>query len=172
MSNDFTFPQFPVRPNPYADPGLADPAQPLPVPAPAKSRWWVRLLFWAGLFFCGVVFGSSATWMGVQKEVVRVIHRPELAVPKVTARIRQELSLNDAQTAKVEQLVRQRQLALQSLRREIQPRLETELRQFQEEVSEVLDAKQRERWKIRTEQFRKLWFPPLDENKEPAKSEK
>jgi uncharacterized protein YdeI (YjbR/CyaY-like superfamily) len=79
--------------------------------------------------------------------------------PRRAQRLRRPLGLSDAQTQQVEQILVERQQALQKIRAATQPQVEAELDLIQQQIAEVLDAKQREQWQRLFNKLRSTWIP-------------
>ncbi|MBN2476509.1 MAG: hypothetical protein JXB62_17980 [Pirellulales bacterium] len=132
----------------------------LPRPAaPPRRRAWVRLLLSLAIFVSGVVVGAGGTLIVVRNRVLHAVHHPEDMPAVIAARLRRTLSLRDDQAQQVEQILRQRQLALQEIRRRFQPQVETELDAVEAQISAVLDETQRVRWQKHFEHLRRTWMP-------------
>ncbi len=139
------------------------PTSPAPTPAPratARGRW-LRPLMLAAIFLSGLLVGVGLTLMAVRQGVLYGIHHPEELPVRVAARLRRPLSLSDQQADRVEAIIRQRQSQLQEIRRRFQPEVEAELEQVYQQVREILDDQQRERWDQIYTRLRETWIPPL-----------
>ena len=131
-----------------------------PVAAAARGRW-LRLLMFAAIFLSGVVVGLGATLLAVRQGVLYGIHHPEEMPVRIATRLRRPLNLNDRQARQIAAIIRQRQTHLQEIRRRFQPEVEAELERIYEDVREILDAQQRERWQQIYSRLRQTWIPPL-----------
>jgi hypothetical protein len=123
----------------------------------------VRVLLILAIFASGFAVGSFATGVFIRSKVIESIQAPETVPPRIAARLRRLLGLSDEQTKEVTAIIDKRRLAIQSIRREFQPEIETQLDEAQAEISEVLTAEQRERWQRHFEEMRSIWLPPLPE---------
>jgi len=132
------------------------PAQPS-----TQSRLWIRLLLTSVLFVSGVVVGTCGALLFIRQQVHDRIHHPEQMPARVAAYLDRKLDLSDEQTLQVEGIVSERQLAIQAIRREFQPKLEFELQQLADQVSGLLDANQRAVWQERFDALRSQWLPTL-----------
>jgi hypothetical protein len=115
----------------------------------------------AAIFLSGLLVGVGLTLMAVRQGVLYGIHHPEELPVRVAARLRRPLSLSDQQADRVEAIIRQRQSQLQEIRRRFQPEVEAELEQVYQQVREILDDQQRERWDQIYTRLRETWIPPL-----------
>lgn len=131
-------------------------------PVIKRSRWrgWlIALLIFAG----GAAFGAGVTLVVSVRVIQQAIQHPERAPARLTARIAKRLDLSVAQRRQVLQILTQRQRALQQIRREVQPRVETQLSQLDADISTVLDARQQAEWKQMLSSVRENWLPPVDQ---------
>jgi hypothetical protein len=143
-------------------------AVPLPTPVPRRRRW-VSVLLALVIFFCGLAIGVGGTLVTVVHQMIHQIQHPEEAPPRMAARLGKLLKLAPDQQAQVEEILRARQLALQQIRREAQPRVEKELGLVERQIAAVLDDQQRELWHSTCERLRATWVPPMPDA--PAKAE-
>jgi len=127
--------------------------------AKPKRRLWVSVLLWFVILGSGFVIGAGATLIAIRNGVLHRIHHPDEIPPRVAARLQRDLDLSDEQTQQVAEILRRRQMALQSIRRQWQPQVEQQLDLLQEEVGEVLGEEQQEKWETRFNQFRRTWIP-------------
>ena len=73
--------------------------------------------------------------------------------------MKRRLALDDQQFRQVEEILRRRQAALQEIRREFQPLIETELDRVEDEISAVLSDEQRQKWESHFGHLRRTWIP-------------
>jgi hypothetical protein len=136
------------------------PVQP-PADAAARRGRWLRPLLLTAIFLSGLLVGVGVTLIAVRQGMLYGIHHPEQMPVRVAARLRRPLSLNDQQAGRIESIVRHRQSHLQEIRRRFQPEVEAELEQVYQEIREILDDRQRERWEQIYTRLRETWIPPL-----------
>ena len=129
---------------------------PLPV---LRRRWWPWVIVLV-VFVSGGVIGAGTTLLLVRNRALESIHNPENVPTKITRRMRRSLRLSDSQSREIEDILRKRQNNLLRLRQEILPRIHAELDEVDDEISAVLNNKQRERWRRRFTQLRSTWVPP------------
>lgn len=136
--------------------------QELPQPAAApRRRWWVHVLLSLVIFASGSAAGIGATLIVLRQRVLFALHHPREMPVRIAANMRRPLQLSDQQVRQVEQILSQRQQVLQDIRRRVQPDVEAELDRVEQQVAEVLDHQQRERWREHFAQLRGTWLPPL-----------
>ena len=132
------------------------------VPAvPRWRRWRLHVLLSLVIFASGGAVGVGATLIVLRSRVLYAIHHPREMPVKIAANMRRPLQLSDEQVRQVEQILSQRQQLLQDIRRRVQPEVEAELDRVEQQVAEVLDNQQRERWHEHFTRLRGIWLPPL-----------
>lgn len=128
---------------------------------PASRRRWLTALLGVLIFGAGVACGVGFTIVVVVNRLQYAIHHPEEGPARVAARLQHRLSLNDEQTTKVEAIVAKHQVELVAIRQEFQPKVMDQLDQIHDEIGEVLDDSQRERWTKLFHDVRERWLPRL-----------
>lgn len=130
-------------------------------PSKKRSRWrgWLVALL---IFVGGAAFGAGVTVVISVRALQQAVQHPERAPARLTARIARRLDLSTAQRRQVLQILTQRQRALQQIRREVQPRVETELSVLDNEILTVLTPNQQAEWKEMLASVRENWLPPVE----------
>lgn len=130
-------------------------------PLKKRSRWrgWLVALL---IFVGGAAFGAGVTVVISVRALQQAVQHPERAPARLTARIARRLDLSTAQRRQVLQILTQRQRALQQIRREVQPRVETELSVLDNEILTVLTPNQQAEWKEMLASVRENWLPPVE----------
>lgn len=123
------------------------------------------------IFLSGMIVGVGGTLIFIRQQVQHGIQHPEEAPQRLANRVRRVLGLDEMQRDKIEELIRTRQTALQSIRREFQPQFLQEFDELGEEIGEVLNEEQRAEWQEWYGQLRERWIPPLPAVDEQAESE-
>jgi hypothetical protein len=82
----------------------------------------------------------------------------------ITGRLAELLDLTDEQAGQVSEIILRRHNALIDIRRDIQPRLESELSVLEEEIAGVLNESQRTKWHAHAADMRAQWLPPIPES--------
>jgi len=134
-----------------------------PLPAVRRPRRWLTWLLMLVVFFSGLAIGIGGTSITILNRILDAFHHPEKAPQRIAARLQGKLDLTDEQTVKVEAIVQTRQRELQKIRREVQPRVESQLDQVEQEIAEVLDEAQQAKWHALIRHWREVWIPPLPE---------
>ena len=131
------------------------------LPRPRPRRRWLTALVGVGIFLCGAAIGSGVTLLVLRDALMGFLRHPEKIPARITSRLRGKLDLTDEQTTRVESILEKRQVALQELRREVQPRIEAHLDAIRAEIEAVLTKEQAERWREQFDRLRRTWLPPL-----------
>ncbi|MBI4961670.1 MAG: hypothetical protein HY913_00180 [Desulfomonile tiedjei] len=129
------------------------------LPPVRKPRQWKAVLLGVVILICGALIGSGITVIVVHKMVSHAISHPEEAPMRITNRIQRKLGLSEEQTAKVREIVTTRQKAITAIRKEVQPRVESELAGAKEDVAALLDPEKARRWREWFDYMRKTWIP-------------
>jgi hypothetical protein len=132
-----------------------------PQTAHHRRRSWKTWLLALLIFLAGSVVGGAFTAGVIARSVQRAIAHPEEAPTRITARLARRLDLTDDQRERVRQIIASKQQSLLEIRRDVQPRVETQLEQLESEIAAVLNPKQQEEWRTMVTTFRKTWLPPL-----------
>jgi hypothetical protein len=130
-------------------------------PATSTRRTSLRVALWLVIFLSGTVVGAGTTVLVIRDQVLTSIHHPEDMPARLARQLQRILDLDQQQAVQVERIFRQRQQALQELRRDVQPRIEREIDLAAEQVSEVLRPDQRAKWQARFRELRAKWLPAL-----------
>ncbi len=134
-------------------------------PVASSGRRWrriiVRILLVVVIFGSGAVVGAGIALIAVRHGIIYGIHHPKEMPARIAHRLRYRLDLSDRQTQQVEQILAQRQVALQRIRRRYQPEVERELDLLEQQVGRVLTPGQRQRWERIIRAMRATWIPEL-----------
>jgi hypothetical protein len=130
------------------------------LPPSRRRRRWPTVLLALVLFGAGGATGAAVTvWVVVHRLAALVAH-PEYAPPRVARYLRRQLDLTDAQQAQVTSILNQRQAGLLAIRRDVDPRVQAELRLARDEVAAVLTPAQRPKWFAIFDRAHDRWLPP------------
>ena len=127
---------------------------------PTPRRRWRSLLLALVIFFCGIIAGGAATVVVIAHRIHTVIRSPEALPERLTTRISQHLGLTSAERERVSTVLEQHQVRLLSIRREVQPRVMTELDAMRADIAAAIDPSRREKWNATYESFVDNWLPP------------
>ena len=131
----------------------------LPTPTKPRRRWLTALLgvlIFGGGFACG----AGVTIVVAVHRLQYAIQHPEEAPTRVANTLQRRLGLDNTQKAKVEAIMAKHQVELAAVRQEFQPRVVEQLEQIRDEIGQVLDESQRERWTKMFDDLRDRWLPP------------
>jgi len=111
------------------------------------------------LFTCG----AAAGW-----GVALIHHRPppgsmmgpDVPVNAMVDQLRHELLLSDDQAKQVEQIYKDRDDALRSIRQQMEPQLKSEYDKLDQQMKSALNSEQYQRWHERFENVRGRMLPP------------
>lgn len=141
---------------------------PAPLPRPKRRRRWVTVLLALVIFGAGFVGGGGTAVLVIVRRVQHTLRHPGEAPRRITRRLQRRLKLTDEQAEKVLAVVTRRQQALLAIRREVQPRVLTEIEGAYADVADLLDDAQRDRWRRIYDSLRSQWLPPLPPPAAPA----
>lgn len=127
---------------------------------PPRPRRWLRLLAALLIFGAGMICGGGLTVMVAVHRIDQAIRHPEEAPARITKYLTRRLDLNPDQAEQVEQLIAARQLRLQNIRREVQPRVESELNELKAQIDHVLTPDQQVKWDQVFDDALDRWLPP------------
>jgi hypothetical protein len=145
---------------------MEEPDTDKPSPRAKKSSNVKQIILGIIILLCGFLIGSGMTILIARRMVVNAIKHPEGIPQRITNRIKRNLDLSDAQAETVQQIISRHLRDLYQIRRETQPRVRQNLEQLKEEVADVLNKKQEQKWRERFESLERL-FPPDPTSPEP-----
>ena len=146
----------------------APPVAPVPAAVPRKRRrWLVNILLGLLIFACGAVTGGGVALRVAWNRVATTLRHPEQAPANATQRLTRMLRLDEQQSAEVRAILERRFEAIGALRREIGPRVDTELQAIRDEISAVLRPDQVQRWTRIYDNLRPRMFPAPGQEKRP-----
>jgi hypothetical protein len=132
-------------------------------------RRWVTLLLALMIFVAGLVCGAGLTIVTAVHRLQYAIHHPEDAPARVATTLKRKLGLDDKQRGQIEKIIARRQVELNAIRREFQPKVMDQLTQIRDEIGGVLNETQREHFTKMFDDIRDRWMPPIPPE---AKNEK
>lgn len=132
------------------------------------SRRWPRLLLLLLTFASGVVVGAVGGARVMRDQMLAVLQHPEGAPDRILSHLRSELVLNDDQARKVEEIVRRRHAAMESVRAESYPQQLLHFTAIRTEVAEILTDDQRARWTDLCKTLEERYLPATPRGPPPA----
>lgn len=124
-----------------------------------RRRGWPRLLLYFAIFASGVIVGGGITLTVARHRALHAMRHPEAMPARIASRMERTLSLSEAQRRDVERILGRRHETLQHIRREVRPQIEAQLDLLEEDISAVLNERQREKWQRRFRRLRRMWLP-------------
>jgi hypothetical protein len=131
-----------------------------PPPAPKKRRKWLAALLIFFVFLAGMMVGSGLTIAVAVHRLQIAIRHPEQVPARLTAFLDKRLHLSHEQAIEVEGLIAKRQAHFQQIRRDVQPRIQSELDGLRQEVNDVLTPDQQLKWDRLYSEAVRTWLPP------------
>jgi len=130
-------------------------------PEQKALRWqfWKPVLLSLVIFASGAIVGTCATLILIRQQVHYRIHHPDEMPHKIASCLQRKLDLSDEQTNRVKAVLTERQQAIQQIRREFQPKLESQLDTLEKQVAELLDDSQSTTWRQKFQAMRAEWLP-------------
>lgn len=139
--------------------GIGEPETAQPSPRCKKSLIFKQLILGFVIFLCGILIGSGMTILIARRMIVKNFRHPEGIPQRITKRMKRNLDLSDIQAEKVQQIISGHLRDLFQIRKETYPRVRKHLEELREEVADVLNEKQEQKWRERFAKLENL-FPP------------
>jgi hypothetical protein len=124
-----------------------------------RRRWIRTALLALIIFVSGVLVGGGLTFKFLTAGFKRFFQEPEALAESITHRMKKRLDLTDEQAVQVRRIILERTKAFQSLRKEVQPKLDAEIENTRREVAAVLTAEQARKWEKSFRRFSRFWLP-------------
>ncbi len=125
-------------------------------PVKQKKRFsWKNVLKGAAILFCGMIIGSVITAHVGHHLMFKFLGDPQHMADKTTRRIERKLDLSSEQTKQVREILSRRSEIISADFKESHKRLEEQFDLVYEEVSQVLDEKQKKKWKAHHDKLKK-----------------
>ena len=131
-----------------------------PIAKPRRRRL-ATILIALGIFFCGVLVGWGLTFKVFSEGYKRAFQDPEVLAEKIIRRMERRLDLNSDQVKQVREIILEQQKALQALRKEFRPRLDSQIEKTRRELAAVLTPEQARKWQKTFARIQRFWLPPL-----------
>lgn len=141
--------------------------QPLALPPGKRQRWKLALLGIV-ILLCGMVIGAGITILSWHKMVSYTFQHHEQMHERAMARIQRRLDLSDTQAEEVERIHDKRMGTVHEIWREAYIRSHQQIMLMQDEVSDVLDERQLQKWQRRVRRYEHVFPalpPPPEDNK-------
>jgi hypothetical protein len=116
-----------------------------PLPRP-RRRWMRTVLLGVVILLCGMVIGGALTLHFRWPRLLLARHAWERMPEHIADRMRGELELTEEQQREIERILARHHGAMESIRTEVQPRVEAQIDSMRREVEAVLTLEQANRW--------------------------
>ncbi len=127
---------------------------------PKPRRRWVRTgLLGLVILLCGMIIGGALT-LHFRWPRLLLARQPWERMPEhIADRMREELGLTEEQQKEIQTILAKHHGAMESIRVEVQPRVEAQIDSMRREIDAVLTPEQARRWTERFEKMRRHWPP-------------
>lgn len=133
---------------------------PKPHPVRRSRPWLLAFVLMSLVFAFGVVVGGVVTGQMLRHRMEQRFKEPGAFIDHVLQRLRNELSLTEAQAGQIRAIMEAHRERIRKLHTEFRPRMEEAFETLRGEVSAVLSPEQAEQWSKRFDDERKHWFQP------------
>jgi hypothetical protein len=125
---------------------------------PGRRRWPTIVLMIV-VFIAGVALGVGTSVLYYDQINQYYRNHPEKFPDRFTARLRDRLDLSSDQTRQVREIVAQRWPALQEARRQAYPIFKPQLDQVDQQISALLNDRQKPKWNEYFASIRRMYNP-------------
>jgi hypothetical protein len=126
-----------------------------PISPPKKKFRWKNILKGAAILFCGMIIGAVITAHVGHRVMFKLLGDPEHMTEKTTHMIERKLDLTSEQTEQVREIISRHAVIISDEFKGSHKRLRDEFELIYIEVSEVLDEKQKLKWKKHHDKMKK-----------------
>lgn len=124
-------------------------------------RRFVRLLVWTlFIFVCGGAAGWGVSILCRRPPAMGMGFGPEPPVNEMVHRLQDELLLSDDQAKQIRQIYQEREDALRSIHQKMEPEMKSEYDKLDQQINQVLNPAQYQRWSERFQSMRNRMLPP------------
>ena len=113
---------------------------------PRSKRAWPLALLGLAILVCGVIIGSGALVLTFPERLVRSAPAGERSAAIIAEDMRHRYGLTAEQASRVQEILSRRLSALETVRQEMQAKVEAEHDKLRAEMKQVLTPEQFERW--------------------------
>ena len=121
----------------------------------ARRRWLRTILLGIVILLCGMVIGGALTLHFRWPRLLLARHSWERMPEHIVERMRSELDLTAEQQREIEEILAKHHGAMESIRTEVEPRVEAQLDSMRREIDAVLTPEQAARWSEHFERMRR-----------------
>lgn len=133
-----------------------------------RRPWRRNLALGLIILVCGAVIGSMITAVTLRRGPMHEMRRMEDLPQKIASEMRREFGLSAEQEQQLKGIFEEHGKKLSDIRREVQPRVESEHESLRKAVETVLTPEQAGKWQKKFDQMRKPWMHHRDK---PAEAE-
>ncbi len=121
--------------------------------------WWVQVLVLLVVFIAGGVAGSMVTTRVIHSRMEDYRQQAPIFSEDIVMRLRMRLALSDEQAIDVQKIIEKRHAKMVEYRSEGSQKMHTEFDAMVEEVADVLDELQAQRWRGIADHVRRTYLP-------------
>jgi|GEM_PF-3057285 len=111
------------------------------------------------ILLCGMVIGaglmSFVLWNSLQKPMRLYDRMPD----RIVEDMKTHIDLTEEQAEQIQEVFRRHLAVFDSVRQEVEPKINNEISLMENEIRDILTKEQQERWEDRYMKFRRRWFP-------------
>lgn len=139
-----------------------DTGSPSPQLAKPPRLWWRRtfqIVLVLLIFVSGMVVGGLVTMHRMHHRMRNFEKdRPEIAF-RILQRLNHEYHFSEEQKLQAKDIIERHLDDVVALRNEVRPRIESNFKKFEDEMGEIMEEEQREKWRHDIRHFGKRMFP-------------
>jgi hypothetical protein len=125
----------------------------------ARLRPWLKVLLLLVIFVCGMIGGSGLTVMVIVQRLHQGMNNPAQRAVNWTNRLTRKLDLDTTQSDAVLRVMTDASMRFEDIRRDLYPRVQTELDRMEREVAAVLPPDKAKQWREQFNHLREHWLP-------------
>ncbi len=124
---------------------------------------WIQAVVLGVVFLSGGIAGAMVTARVIYDRMETYRQQPPLFARDIATRLRFRLALSDSQGSRVQAIIERRHATMVEHQQESSQEMHVEFNAMVEEVSAVLDEKQKSRWQGIADHVRRTFLPPQAE---------
>jgi cytoskeletal protein RodZ len=126
---------------------------------PKKRRRWLTAVMVLVVFLAGTFVGGAITLKVIVYRVRQAVLHPEQLPANLTKRLTRRLDLDPTQASQVNAVLSTRLDHIQSIRKKVQPDMESEITGLHDDIDKILSPKQQKKWDELYSELTKDWLP-------------
>ena len=135
----------------------------LPAVLPRPRRRWKTPVLVTLVFLSGMAVGGGAATALVVHRLQQVLRHPDEIADRLSNRLTRRLGLAPHQKEEVRRLIMTRIEHVGTIRREVEPRLRSEIEGLHADIRAALTPQQQTAWDSLFDDFSRHWLPPVGE---------